>query len=280
MLQVHAILGRAHQRDAGEVGQAGKTLVNDHLRSFLKNTTFLGSLSDPAMEALIHRGHVKKYSAGEVICRRQERGDSLMLIIKGLIKIANDNPDGKEVVLNFLGTGDTYGEMAVFGGQTRTADAVALQESEVFTVYARDLLPVLAAHPQALFEIVQVLCEKLQAASEAIEDNSLDMRRRVARGLLRLASQHGRTGKGGIRVNLTLSQSELAAYLGLSRENVNRQLGQLKDANVIRKEGAQIVVTDEFALTEIADEGPARSKRQGCAHAARRAPNVQAPILG
>jgi CRP/FNR family transcriptional regulator, cyclic AMP receptor protein len=91
-------------------------------------------------------------------------------------------------VLNFLGTGDTYGEMAVFGGQTRTADAVALEDSEAFTVYARDLLPVLAEHPQALFEIVQVLCEKLQAASAAIEDSSLDMRRRVARGLLRLAS--------------------------------------------------------------------------------------------
>ena len=275
MLQVHAIVGRAHQQDVGEQRQEGRTLVSDHLRSFLKNTTFLGSLADSALETLIHRGHVKKYSAGEVICRRQERGDSLMLIIKGLIKIANDNPDGKEVVLNFLGTGDTYGEMAVFGGQMRTADAVALEESEVFTVYARDLLPVLAAHPQALFEIVQVLCEKLHAASAAIEDNSLDMRRRVARGLLRLASQHGRTGKGGIRVNLTLSQSELAAYLGLSRENVNRQLGQLKGANVIRKEGAQIVVTDEFALSEIAEECPATSsKRRGSKHAARRAPGA------
>jgi CRP/FNR family transcriptional regulator, cyclic AMP receptor protein len=255
MLHVHAIGGEPHHPDFGGVGQAKRTgsLNSDRLRSFLKDTTFLGSLSDTALETLVYRGHVKKYSAGEVICRRRERGDSLMLIIKGLIKIANDNADGKEIVLNFLGMGDTYGEMAVFGGQTRTADAVALEASEVFTVYARDLLPVLAAHPQALFEIVHVLCEKLKAASATIEDNSLDMRRRVARGLLRLALQHGRTGKGGIRVNLTLSQSELAAYLGLSRENVNRQLGQLKEANVIRKEGSQIVVTNESALNEIAE---------------------------
>ena len=124
-----------------------------------------------------------------------------MLIIKGLIKVANDNPDGKEIVLNFLGAGDAYGEMAVFGGETRSADAIALEASEVFTVYARDLPPVLAAHPQALFEIVQVLCEKLRDASAAIEDNSLDMRRRLARGLLRLALQHGKTSKEGIRVN-------------------------------------------------------------------------------
>ena len=239
---------------AGHLARTGGDPIGDRLRLFLKTKTFLGGLSDAALDALIRRGHVKKYLAGEVICRRQEQGDSLMLIMRGLIKIANDNPDGKEIVLNFLGTGDTYGEMAVFGGQTRTADAVALEESEVFAVYARDLMPVLAAHPQALFEIVQVLCEKLRAASSTIEDNSLDMRRRLARGLWRLAQQHGKTSKAGIRMNLTLSQSELAAYLGLARENVNRLLGQLREANVIRKEGTQIVVTDELALCEIAQE--------------------------
>ena len=80
--------------------------------------------------------------------------------------------------------------------------------------------------------------------------------------------QHGRTGREGIRVNLSLSQSELGAYVGLSRENINRQLAQLRDAKVIRKEGAQIIVTDEFALGEIAEMasvenlGRARSKRQ------------------
>jgi CRP/FNR family cyclic AMP-dependent transcriptional regulator len=239
---------------AGQLARTGGSLIGDGLRQFLKTKTFLGGLSDAALDALLRRGHVKKYVAGEVICRRQEQGDSLMIIIRGLIKIANDNPDGKEIVLNFLGTGDTYGEMAVFGGQTRTADAVALEASEAFAVYARDLMPVLAAHPQALFEIVQVLCEKLRAASSAIEDNSLDMRRRLARGLWRLAQQHGKTSRAGIRVNLTLSQGELAAYLGLARENVNRLLGQLREANVIRKEGTQIVVTDEVALCEIAQE--------------------------
>ena len=117
---------------AGHLARTGGDPIGDRLRLFLKTKTFLGGLSDAALDALIRRGHVKKYLAGEVICRRQERGDSLMLIMRGLIKIANDNPDGKEVVLNFLGTGDTYGEMAVFGGQTRTADAVALEESESF----------------------------------------------------------------------------------------------------------------------------------------------------
>jgi len=226
--------------------------MGSHLRLFLKNKTFLASVSDPALDALIGQGHVKKYLAGEVIFRRQDRGDTLMLIITGLIKITNSNADGKEIVLNFLGTGDTYGEMAIFGGQLRAADVIALEDTEVFTVYARDLLPLLIAHPQALLELVQVLCEKLRAASAAIEDHSLDVRRRVARGLLRLALQHGQTSKNGIRVNLTISQSELGAYLGLSRENVNRQLAELRDDGVISNDGAEIIVTDEGGLIRVA----------------------------
>jgi|SRR5262245_7253058 len=286
MLQVQENLNRfcrtevgGPKRLAGPVGRG--RLPSDRVRIFLKNQTFLGSLSDAALDTLLRRGHTKKYSAGNVVCRRQEPGHTLMLIVSGLIKITNSNADGKEIVLNFLGSGDTYGEMAVFDGHTRTADVIAVEDAEVFTVHGRDLLPLLSANPQTLLEIVQVLCEKLRAASATIEDNSLDMRRRLARGLLRLALQHGQTIKDGIRVNLTLSQSELAAYLGLSRENLNRQLGQLKEANVIRKEGAQIVVTDELALSEIAEECPVTiSKRRCGAHAARRGPNLQASILG
>jgi CRP-like cAMP-binding protein len=225
----------------------------EQLRLFLKQNTFLASLGDAALSTLTRRGHLRRYAAGDVIFRRQDRGDTLMIIVTGLIKITNCNADGKEIVLNFLGSGDTYGEMAVFNGQVRTADAIALQKTEVFSIYARDLLPLLTANPHALLEMLQLLCEKLRAASAAIEDNSLDMRRRVARGLLRLALQHGRTSKKEIRVNLAVSQSELGAYLGLSRENVNRQLAQLRDAGVIRTDGAQIVVTDGVALAEIAE---------------------------
>ena len=103
-----------------------------------------------------------------------------------------------------------------------------------------------------MLEIIQLLCEKLRSASAIIEDNTLEMRGRTARGLLRLAQQHGRTSREGIRLDLTVSQSELGGYLGLSRENVSRQLGRLRDANVITIHGSQIIITDEQGLALIA----------------------------
>ena len=77
------------------------------------------------------------------------------------------------------------------------------------------------------------------------------MRARTARGLLRLARQHGRRSADGVSLELTISQEELGKYLGLSRANVSRQLGQLKLANMIRIDGTEISILDETGLDEI-----------------------------
>jgi CRP-like cAMP-binding protein len=227
--------------------------IAERVRPFLKNNTFLGGLPDDALDVLVRRGHTKRYAKGEVIYRRHDPGDSLMMILAGRVKITNVNADGKEVVLAFLAPGDLNGEIAVLGGRERTANAVAVEQSEAFVVYARDLLPVISAHPQVMLEMMQVLCEKICAASAIIEDNTLEMRARTAKGLLRLAQQFGRATRHGIRLDLVVSQSELGKYLSLSRANVSRQLGRLRDANVIRLQGTQIVIIDEKGLSEVAD---------------------------
>jgi CRP/FNR family cyclic AMP-dependent transcriptional regulator len=228
--------------------------LKERVQSFLRSNTFFGGFSDAALEALIAHGHTKSYGKSDALYRRGEPGEGLVVLLSGRVKITNTTSDGREVVLNFLGPGDIVGEIAALDGKERTADAVALEACEVFAIPSRDLLPTLIANPAALLEIVQILCEKLRSTSAIIEDSTLEMRGRTARGLLRLAQQHGRASKDGIRLHLPVSQTELGGYLGLSRENVSRQLGQLKDANVIRIAGSDIVIVNEPGLALIAGE--------------------------
>jgi CRP-like cAMP-binding protein len=225
----------------------------ERLVSFLKGNTFFGGLPDAQLKAVVRQAIVRRFVRGDVIFRRGDPGDSLMAILSGRIKICISNAHAKEVVLTFLAAGDITGEMAVLGGRERTADAIALEDSELLVIQGRDLIPVLKAHPDFMLEIIQLLCEKLRAASEIIEDSTLAMQGRLARGLLRLALQHGRKTKDGIRIDLAISQSDLGKYLGLSRPNVSRQLSRLKEANVIKIDGAQLFITDERGLAELAE---------------------------
>ena len=225
---------------------------SDEILAFLKGSTFLGLLSDSALTTLIRSGRTRQYSAGAIICRRGDIGDSVLVVLSGSLKIRNTTHDGRDVGLNFLGVGDVAGEIAVLDGGERTADIVALENAEVFVIQRREILPILTTHPQAMLAIVEVLCDKLRNATSIIEDSTHEMLGRVARGLMRLARQHGRRRKDRTRINLKLSQAELGSYLGLSRANVSRQLTELKASGAIEIDGAYIVIIDEALLTKAA----------------------------
>jgi CRP/FNR family transcriptional regulator, cyclic AMP receptor protein len=160
-------------------------------RAFLAHNTFLGRLPSAALDALLDKGQVRGFAKGAVIYRRGDPGDSLLFVMSGRIKLANTNRGGKEVVLHYVGEGQIFGEIAALDGKECAADAIALEESQIYFVYARDLLPTLMAHPHAMLDVLRGLCEKIRMAATIIEDNTLEMRWRTARGLFRLAQQHG-----------------------------------------------------------------------------------------
>jgi CRP/FNR family transcriptional regulator, cyclic AMP receptor protein len=228
------------------------------VRRFLQRNTVLGRLPEAALNALADRGQQRRYAKREVIYRRGEPSDSLMVVMTGRVKLLNTNASGRQIVLHFLVPGNIYGEIGALDGKERAATAMALEDSDIFLVYTRDLIPAVRAHPDAMFGIIEALCEKVRAGAALIEDSTLEMRGRAARGLLRLAEQHGQKRADGICVQLALSQEELGNYWGLSRPNVSRVLGELREADVIKIDSSQIIIMDETGLTELAASGSSK----------------------
>lgn len=231
--------------------------ANEQARAALQHSSFLGGLPEALLTQLAQRAHVKTFAKGETIYRRGEAGDTMMIILSGRLKITNVTAEAREVILNFLGPGDVNGEIAVLDGRERTANAVALEETQALVLYRRDLLPVLTADPQSMLEIITILCDKIRATSQIVEDNSLQMQGRTASGLLRLADQHGRKTPAGIRIDLKLSQRDLGNYVGLSRENTSRQLKDLRAAGLVIVEDQALIIPDLEALRERAESGEA-----------------------
>lgn len=232
----------------------------DPVRPFLMKNSFLGRLPAVVIVALLEKGEIRRLAKGAIVYERGDPGHSLMVVIKGRIKLSNTSVDGNEVILHFVGVGDVFGEIAALDGKERAADAIALEDSVVFVVYTRDLLPTLIAHPHAMLELLQALCERIRAGAAMIEDNVLEMRRRTARGLLRLARQQGGRKADRTQPQLKISQEELGKYLGMSRGNVNRQLRQLKIANVIRIRGTAITITHHRGLVDIAEASSTKNR--------------------
>ena len=163
------------------MGKATLSQHQDRIRPFLANNTFLGRFPGVVIDALVGKGQLRSFAKGDVVYRRGDPGDSLMVVIKGRIKLTNTTINGKEIVLYYVGPGDIFGDIAALDGKERAVDTVALEDSEVFVVYTRDLLPTLTNHPSAMFEVVRALCEKIRIGAAIVEDNTLEMRGRTAR---------------------------------------------------------------------------------------------------
>lgn len=222
-------------------------------REFLVNNTFIGSMPGEVIDQLVQRGRLQRlYKRGRLF-ERGDVGDSLMVVLSGTIKISNIDAEGREVVLSFPRAGEVIGEIAVLDGGRRTASGVALEKSELFVIRRDDLVPVLQDHPEALFEIVAVLCERLRSTSEAIEHQARNMAARLAFGLRRLALLHGRRTPRGIAIDLIASQNDLGGYFGLSRTNTSRQLARFAEEGFVATEDGTLYILNDDALRHIVE---------------------------
>lgn len=225
------------------------------VRRALDDNDLFGALPEEDLNSLIAHGTTANFRAGEIIFRSDDPGESMMVVLSGRVKISTVSLDGREAILNFIDPGQVFGEVALLDGRPRTADATALQPTELFVLRRRELLPFLEARPALAIRVIEVLCAKLRHATRMVEDTMLlGSGARIARALLRLTEEHGKRRGPTIRLDLKLSQRDLGSYIGLARENVNRQLKLWRELGIVTIHDGYIMILDEAALRRVADE--------------------------
>jgi len=230
--------------------------VADSVRARLPEQSVLKSLSDEELNGLFAFGVTRRLGRGDVLFERGDPGDSMMVVLTGTLKAAATTAQGREVVFDYIGPGGVVGEIALLDGESRTARVVAMEPAEVVVLQRRFLMPWLDRHRGAALRIIQVLCRKLRRTNALVEDHAgLAMGPKLARGLLRLAEEHGIHKDGRVSFNFPISQGDIGGYVSLSRENVNRQLREWTAAGYIELDHGKIAIVDHEALEAIADAG-------------------------
>ena len=194
-------------------------------RAILSKHFLLRYLEEEELDQLLAFAHQRRCAAGELLFQKGDAGDSLLAIVSGHIKISTLSEDGKEIVLNILGPGELFGEIALIDGKERSADAHAMEASELMVIDGRDFMPFLHDRPELSTRLLVVLCERIRWVSDLYEDAVfLNLPSRLAKHLLRLAGSYGEKTESGTRITLKLSQQDLGNLLGTSRESINKQV--------------------------------------------------------
>ena len=183
----------------------------------------LGSETVNRIAALCHTQHL---GAGETLFQKGDDGNALYGIRRGQIRIETGARDGSRLTLNFQGPGDLFGEIAVLDGQSRTADAVAAEPTELFVLRREDFMAYLEREPKVAIRLIELLCQRIRQVSERMEESMLQpLPVRMARRLCALAEDYGS--------EVHISQEQLGIYVGAARESVNRQLQQWRRDGIL-----------------------------------------------
>jgi CRP/FNR family transcriptional regulator, cyclic AMP receptor protein len=183
----------------------------------------LGADALNKIAALCHTQHL---APREVLFQKGDTGDALFGIRRGQIRIETGTAAGGQLTLNFLGSGDLFGEIAALDGQPRTADAMAEEQTELFVIRRDDFLGFLEREPRIAVKFITLLCERIRWISDRMEEAVLSpLPVRLARRLCFLATDFGS--------DIEISQQQLADYVGAARETVNRQLQEWRRQGIL-----------------------------------------------
>jgi CRP/FNR family cyclic AMP-dependent transcriptional regulator len=221
-------------------------------RALLKRHVLFGKLDDDEIAELLAHAHVEHYSAGSEIFAKGSSGQSVMAVLRGSVKISSPSPDGKEIVLNNINPGELFGEIALLDGGERSADATAVEDSELLVVYRRDFLPLLTRRSDICLMLLELVCQRLRQTSEQVEDVLfVDLRFRMAKILLRLAQIAQAQAAGSKTLVLRVTQQELGSMAGATRESVNRELQGWQTAGLIKLGKGSISIRDVRGLQQM-----------------------------
>lgn len=216
----------------------------------LRKVPFFEPASDESLASLAQRGRWCRFERREFLFHFGEPGGRVYVIADGRVAAMLSSPNGTPVMFHVATTGETPGQVSVLDGGSYTASAQALTDVTAFAMPTQACRRLLEAEPRCLLRFAASLTEIVNALTASLGDLVfLDLERRLARLLAESPSV-------GDRIHLSLTQSELAARLGVARQSLNRAVAQLVRRGFIGTEPSGVFeVFDRAALEAFIGSG-------------------------
>jgi CRP-like cAMP-binding protein len=210
---------------------------------------FLAVLDADEQRTLRERGTVRKFAKGAALFHAGQESDRVLVVLTGHVKLVRATDDGREVMLALRGPGELLGEQSAIDGDARSASAVAIEPVEALAVATPDFLSFVSRTPTAAMFVMKLLSSRLRDADrKRLEFSAQDSVGRLASRLVELCEAYGEKVEEGLKIDLPLTQEDLAGWTGSSREAVSRALQQLRGLGWVETGRRSITVLDVDAL--------------------------------
>ena len=212
-------------------------------RDDLRAIALFESLEDDLLDKLLDRQREVVHEADQVIVMEQDWGESLFLLCNGLAKVRTYTTDGDEVVMSLLGTGDVFGEMAVFDGDSRSADVVALTNLRLVKLRIPPFAALLSQKADFALALAKLEANRLRDLNRRFALQTADATTRLLGALAYLARKS--SVEDDLQAQIPpLAQQEIALIAGLARETASRTLSKLRQRGFVNEDNGRLFLAD------------------------------------
>lgn len=216
------------------------------IEKILKKVEILKKFSDSDIKKIEHVGLLKRYPKGSVIFNKNETGNHFFVVKEGKIKIFS-SIGNKVKTIALIDKNNFFGEMSLLGCGTRSASALAVEDSQLYVISRKNFENHLLKNPSLTIKLLYSLADRLAKADREIEAMLFhNILGRLAAAILEIKSHN--SGAREIRIN----QTEIASYLGTTRVPVCRAINTLKRSGTISYKAGCLIIKDEAKLKSMA----------------------------
>jgi len=222
-------------------GEAGSEILG-----FIAGIPLFSKLGESSSSALARECRFRQIEKGEILFFQSDPSESAYIVRSGNISIILNSPDGREMVINEMHSGDLFGELGILTKKTRSTSAIAHTNSELLVIPRQAFLSVIEHEPQLALRMLEMTAQRLQMSGK--REGALafmDAQARLARLLLELEEKEQDKGY------VTISQEELAHHTGLIRQTVAKALGKWRRVGWLITGRGRILILNRKALEDL-----------------------------
>jgi len=192
------------------------------------------------------------YKKGELVFQAGSYPRGLYCVQSGKIKVTQRGADGREQIVHLIHDGDVMGHRAIFGEDTFSCSAIAMEDSHICFLPKAALYQMVEKNSKLALKFAHLLADELKEAEHKITHTAQrPVKDRVAEALLILRNSYG-VEADGKTINVLVKREDLANLAGTTRESATRFLYALQADGLVELSGKKIALLDLQRLSDLA----------------------------
>jgi CRP/FNR family cyclic AMP-dependent transcriptional regulator len=206
----------------------------------LEKINLFANIPPECLLKLERTSSLRKYPKNTILFMEGDDNSQLFVIKSGLVCIHTDDNEGRQLVLNYMGPGEYFGELSLLDDKPRSASVSTVEDSMLLTISRENFRSFMREYPELYEGLMVELVDRIRSLTGNVKDMALlDVYGRVAHTLERLCHPT-------VEVSPKLTHQDIANMVGASREMVSRVMKELVMGGYIEIQQRQIHILKSF----------------------------------